>query len=176
MASLLMASEKNRSEHRFAVTSVAESLAPVLASLAVPDRPHPLTLANLTHLATDITGTLPETGRRTALELAALLHPTAAVGGAPRQVARQVIRELEPAPRGRYAAPVGWLDASGDGEFAIALRCALVSGRSVRLMAGCGIVADSDPENEAREAAVKMIPMRDALESGSATVSSTAPH
>ena len=66
--------------------------------------------------------------------------------------------------RGRYAAPVGWMDSRGDGEFAIALRCAQVNGRSVRLMAGCGIVADSDPEIEAREAQIKMIPIRDALE------------
>jgi menaquinone-specific isochorismate synthase len=75
-----------------------------------------------------------------------------------------VIRDIEPMTRGRYAAPVGWLDGNGDGEFAIALRCAQVNGRSVRLMAGCGIVADSDPETEAREAQIKMIPIRDALE------------
>ena len=97
--------------------------------------------------------------------MAARLHPTAAVGGSPTDVARQVIRELEPMKRGRYAAPVGWMDSRGDGEFAIALRCAQVNGRSVRLMAGCGIVADSDPEIEAREAQIKMIPIRDALES-----------
>ena len=75
-----------------------------------------------------------------------------------------MIAELEPAPRGRYAAPVGWVDARGDGEFAIALRCAQVTGSTVRLMAGCGIVADSDPEAEAREAQIKMVPVRDALE------------
>ena len=77
----------------------------------------------------------------------------------------RLIRELEPAPRRRYAAPVGWLDARGDGEFAIALRCAEISGRSVRLIAGGGIMADSVPEVEAREAQIKMIPVRDALES-----------
>ena len=93
------------------------------------------------------------------------MHPTAAVGGTPTDLARQVIRDLEPAPRGRYAAPVGWMDAAGDGEFAIALRCATVSGHTVRMIAGCGIVADSDPDTEAREAQVKMIPIRDALES-----------
>ena len=125
----------------------------------------PLELANLTHLSTDITGRLDDAlAMPTALDLAARLHPTAAVGGSPTGVARQVIRELEPMPRGRYAAPVGWMDSRGDGEFAIALRCAQVDGRSVRLMAGCGIVADSDPEIEAREAQIKMIPIRDALE------------
>jgi len=162
----LMDSRKDLSEHAFAVESVLSVLRGVISDLRVPAGPHPLALANLTHLATDITGTLPA-GGPTALELAALLHPTAAVGGTPTDVALQVIRELEPAARGRYAAPVGWLDAAGDGEFAIALRCATVSGRTVRMIAGCGIVADSDPDTEAREAQVKMIPIRDALEAQS---------
>ena len=86
----------------------------------------PLELANLTHLSTDIIGRLDERAP-TALDLAARLHPTAAVGGSPTAVARQVIRELEPMSRGRYAAPVGWMDSRGDGEFAIALRCAQVT-------------------------------------------------
>ena len=163
VAADLMASQKDLAEHAFAVASVAQALSGVVGELQVPDGPHPLALANLTHLATDITGTLAENGP-SALELAALLHPTAAVGGTPTPIARQVIRELEPAPRGRYAAPVGWLSASGDGEFAIALRCASVSGHTVRMIAGCGIVAGSDPDTEAREAQIKMVPIRDALE------------
>lgn len=160
----LLSSIKDLDEHRYAVASVTEVLAAVAADLQVPDQPHPLVLANLTHLATDITGTL-DTAGVTALELAARLHPTAAVGGSPTDVARRVIRELEPGPRRRYAAPVGWLDTSGDGEFAIALRCAEISGRAVRMTAGCGIVADSEPDVEAREAQIKMVPIRDALES-----------
>jgi menaquinone-specific isochorismate synthase len=163
VAATLMSSEKNLAEHALAVASVADVLAPVADQLLVPEFPHPLALANLTHLATDIVGSLGPNGP-TALELAARLHPTAAVGGTPAAAARQLIRELEPMPRGRYAGPVGWISANGDGEFAIALRCAQVSGRSLRLMAGCGIVADSDPEIEAREAQVKMIPVREALE------------
>ncbi len=163
VAADLMVSRKDLAEHAFAVESVAHVLSGVVSGLHVPGGPHPLPLANLTHLATDITGTLPVDGP-SALGLAALLHPTAAVGGTPTHTARQVIRELEPAPRGRYAAPVGWLSASGDGEFAIALRCASVSGHTVRMMAGCGIVAGSDPDTEAREAQIKMIPIRDALE------------
>jgi menaquinone-specific isochorismate synthase len=163
VAADLMLSRKDLSEHAFAVDSVAKVLRGVIPDLQVPPGPHPLPLANLTHLATDIIGSLP-LGGPSALELAAMLHPTAAVGGTPTSVARQLIRELEPAPRGRYAAPVGWLDAAGDGEFAIALRCAAVSGHSVRMIAGCGVVADSDPQTEAREAQVKMIPIRDALE------------
>src|SRR5699024_2582732 len=99
-----------------------------------------------------------------ALQLAARLHPSAAVGGTPTPVARDMISELEPAARGRYAAPAGGGVPGGDGAFAIALRCAEVDGRTVRMMAGCGIVADSDPATEAREAQVKMVPVRDALE------------
>ena len=163
VADTLMSSRKDLAEHAFAVASVVDALAGVAQELEVPPHPHPLPLSNLTHLATDLTGTLSP-GGPTALELAARLHPSAAVGGAPSVVAQALIRELEPLPRGRYAAPVGWLDAAGDGEFAIALRCAQITGRSIRLMAGCGVVADSDPETEAREAQVKMVPVRDALE------------
>ena len=163
VAAELMGSAKDIEEHEYAVRSVTDVLAEVCVELSVPAAPVPLELANLTHLSTDITGRLDQRGP-SALDLAARLHPTAAVGGSPTAAARQVIRDLEPMTRGRYAAPIGWLDSSGDGEFAIALRCAQVNGRSVRLMAGCGIVADSDPETEAREAQIKMIPIRDALE------------
>lgn len=160
----LESSLKDQREHRYAADSVAAGLGPVCRTLEVPARPTPLVLANLTHLATDIVGELVDPAP-SALELAALLHPTAAVGGFPTDAALQAIRELEPGPRGRYAGPIGWMDGTGDGEFALALRGALVSGRSVRMTAGCGIVADSDPRTEAREAQVKMIPIRDALES-----------
>ncbi|MTD14477.1 isochorismate synthase [Nakamurella sp. YIM 132087] len=163
VATELLSSAKDLAEHRFAANSVADTLRAVTAELDVPAGPRPLALANLTHLATDITGVLADPSL-SALDVASRLHPTAAVGGTPRDVARQVIRELEAGPRGRYAAPVGWIDAAGDGDFAIALRCAQVSGRTVRLFAGCGVVAGSDPEHEAREAQVKMIPVRDALE------------
>ena len=164
VAAGLLHSSKDVAEHAYAVRSVSEVLDPACDQLNVPEQPSPLELANLTHLSTDITGRLGEFAP-TALDLAARLHPTAAVGGSPTDVARQVIRELEPMSRGRYAAPVGWIDGRGDGEFAIALRCAQVNGRTVRLLAGCGIVADSDPETEAREAQIKMIPIRDAMES-----------
>ena len=162
VAERLMTSQKNLAEHAFAVASVAASLRPV-ARLDLPAGPRPLVLANLTHLATEVSGDLRPESSETALELAARLHPTAAVGGTPTAAALALIRELEPTPRGRYAGPVGWLDARGDGEFALALRCAQITGRTLRLMAGCGIVADSDPQVEAREAQVKMIPIQDAL-------------
>jgi menaquinone-specific isochorismate synthase len=92
-----------------------------------------------------------------------VLHPTAAVGGTPTDVAVRVLRELETMDRDRYAGPVGWVDARGDGEWGIALRCAQVDGRSARLFAGCGIVADSDPDAEVLETQTKFVPMRDAL-------------
>ncbi|AZI58748.1 isochorismate synthase [Nakamurella antarctica] len=167
VATGLLASSKDLAEHAYAVDSVASVLGAVSADLQVPGAPRALPLANLTHLATDITGTLPAESdgpSTSALALAAALHPSAAVGGFPKDVARGLIRELEPMERGRYAAPVGWMNAAGEGEFAIALRCAEISGNTVRMMAGCGIMADSDPEKEAREAQIKMIPVRDALE------------
>lgn len=165
VAADLLTSAKDLVEHGFAVRSVVDALGPVTDSLTMPDAPDVLELANLTHLATDIAGTLADTAEMpSALALAALLHPTAAVGGTPTDVAQAMIAELERAPRGRYAAPIGWIDARGDGEFAIALRCALVDGHTVTMVAGCGIVADSDPGSEAREAQIKMLPIRDALE------------
>jgi menaquinone-specific isochorismate synthase len=93
-----------------------------------------------------------------------VVHPTAAVGGTPTKEACALIAELEGMDRGRYAGPVGWLDADGGGELGIALRCAQLDGRVARLFAGCGIVADSDPDSEVREAAAKLVPVRDALE------------
>jgi menaquinone-specific isochorismate synthase len=97
------------------------------------------------------------------LRLAAAAHPTAAVGGTPREAAVALIAELEGMDRGRYAGPVGWMNADGDGELGIALRCAQLAGPVARLFAGCGVVADSDPDTEVREAAAKFLPVREAL-------------
>ena len=99
-----------------------------------------------------------------SLALVAAVHPTAAVGGTPTDVAVEVIRELESMDRERYAGPVGWVDADGNGEWAIALRCAQLDGNRARLFAGCGIVAESDPAAELAEAQTKFRPMQDALE------------
>ena len=98
-----------------------------------------------------------------SLQLAEALHPSAAVGGTPTPVAIALIAELEGMDRGRYAGPVGWMDADGNGELGIALRCAQLDGPVARLFAGCGVVADSDPDTEVREAAAKLLPVRDAL-------------
>ena len=126
-----------------------------------------LELANVQHLATDVTGRLADDA--SLLSLAASLHPTAAVCGTPTERALTVICELEGMSRDRYAGPVGWFDARGDGEFGIALRCGLVDSQAhtIRAFAGCGIVAGSDPEHELAESRAKFIPMRGALETRS---------
>lgn len=163
LAATLLASAKNREEHRYAVESLAATIAPFCSSLHVPGEPAVLRLRNVSHLATDVHGRL--TDDVSLLTLTGAVHPTAAVGGTPREAAVALIAELEGMDRGRYAGPVGWIDSTGDGEFGIALRCAQVTGDTVRLFAGCGIVADSDPDNEVVEAGAKFVPMRDALES-----------
>lgn len=160
-------SAKNLSEHGFAVLSLADTLRPFCTTLDVPTQPRVLQLPNVTHLASDVTGRLDPaeaTGPGALLRLIHAVHPTAAVGGTPTPDAVAVIAELEAMDRGRYSGPVGWIDADGDGELGIALRCAQVEGSRVRLFAGCGIVVDSDPDAEVREAAAKMLPIRDALE------------
>ncbi|MET3961369.1 menaquinone-specific isochorismate synthase [Marmoricola sp. OAE513] len=163
LAATLARSSKDLEEHEYAVRSVADALAPHCTSMNVPESPFVLHLPNVMHLATDVAGVVPDTDSSTVLELAAALHPSAAVGGTPTAVAVTLISEIEGMDRGRYAGPVGWMDASGDGEFGIALRSAEYDGNQVRLFAGCGIVAESDPESELAEAGAKFVPVRDAL-------------
>ncbi len=163
LAGQLARSSKDLEEHEYAVRSVAESLAPHCSSMNVPEVPFVLHLPNVMHLATDVAGVVHDSDGATVLELAAALHPSAAVGGTPTKVAVEMIAEIEGMDRGRYAGPVGWMDSDGDGEFGIALRSAEIHGNQVRLFAGCGIVADSDPEAELAEAQAKFLPVRDAL-------------
>jgi menaquinone-specific isochorismate synthase len=163
LAGQLARSSKDLEEHEYAVRSVAESLAPYCSSMNVPEVPFVLHLPNVMHLATDVAGVVHDSDGATVLELAAALHPSAAVGGTPTKVAVEMIAEIEGMDRGRYAGPVGWMDTAGDGEFGIALRSAEIDGNQVRLFAGCGIVADSDPEAELAEAQAKFLPVRDAL-------------
>lgn len=163
LASALLASAKDHQEHEYAVRSVAAALAAHCTDLVVPDEPSLLPLANVQHLATDISGELADGSP--VLALAASLHPTAAVCGTPTERALEVIRELEGMARGRYAGPVGWFDSRGDGELGIALRCGTVVGSSARLFAGCGLVAGSDPVAELAESQAKFLAMREALES-----------
>jgi len=162
----LLGSAKDRHEHRLAVQSLVESLRPLCASLTAPDEPVPLVLPNVTHLSSDVVGTLPAEEPASLLELVAAVHPTAAVGGTPREVAVPMIAALEGMDRGRYTGPVGWVDAGGDGELGIALRCAQLDGPVARLFAGCGIVADSDPDTEVREAAAKLLAVREVMDPG----------
>jgi menaquinone-specific isochorismate synthase len=161
LGAALLASAKDRSEHRLAVEPLAESLGRLAELEDVPDAPAVLQLRNVAHLATELTGRVRED--TSALLLAGVLHPTPAVAGTPLPQALRLIAEMEDSERGRYAGPVGWVDARGDGEFCLALRCAAVQGRSVRLFAGCGIVADSDPDAEVAEWRAKLRPVLDAL-------------
>ena len=164
LAAELARSQKDISEHEFAVASVAEALAPYCQAMNVPEAPSVLKLPNVMHLATDITGSVgPDTG---ALALAAALHPSAAVCGTPTHLALDIISELESLDRGRYAGPVGWTDMYGDGEWAIALRGGQVrpdTPQEIQLFAGAGIVADSDPSVELAETGAKLVPMLQAL-------------
>ncbi len=164
LAATLARSSKDLEEHEYAVRSVADALEPHCSSMNVPEAPFVLHLPNVMHLATDVAGVVHDAETVSSLALAAALHPSAAVGGTPTAVATELIAEIEGMPRGRYAGPVGWMDAAGDGEWGIALRSAEVSGSTVRLFAGCGIVADSDPASELAEAHAKFVPVRDALE------------
>ncbi|MDM8085526.1 isochorismate synthase [Cellulomonas cellasea] len=163
-AATLAHSSKDLEEHEYAVSSVAEALAPFCTSTNVPDVPFVLHLPNVLHLASDVTGVLA--ANPSSLALAAALHPTAAVCGTPTTAAAQLINRIEGMERDRYAGPVGWLGADGDGEWGIALRSAHVDQqdpRRVRLFAGCGIVAASEPAAELAESEAKLVPMRDAL-------------
>jgi menaquinone-specific isochorismate synthase len=164
----LATSAKDLAEHQYAVRSLVDALSPHASALAAAEQPFTLALPNVWHLATDVEATTaPETS---ALDLLGVLHPTAAVAGTPTAAALAAIRRIEPFDRGRYAGPVGWVDANGDGEWAIALRgaqfdlaAADADGIPFRAHAGAGIVAGSDPEAEMLETRVKFRPIVDAL-------------
>ncbi|WBL20500.1 isochorismate synthase [Citricoccus sp. NR2] len=170
VAEQLVNHPKQRQEHRYAVDSLVERLQPYTRSLHAQDTPFVLRLPNVWHLATDVSAELNDDDGApvSVVTLAEAVHPTAAVGGTPRDQAVDEIHRLENEKhgmdRGRYAGPVGWMDARGDGEFGIALRGGqLESPHTIRLYAGCGIVAGSDPEAELAETKAKMRPMLSAL-------------
>lgn len=162
LVSELRASPKERDEHRLVVEDVEARLGAVCAEVFVKG-PEPIGLSSVTHLATTVTGRLEGAAPPSALELAGVLHPTPAVGGEPREAALRAIAELEGFDRGFYAGPVGWVDRRGDGDWAVALRCAALDGRRAVLSAGAGIVAGSDPEAEWTETQAKLEPMMRAL-------------
>lgn len=157
LARELLASPKEREEHALVVEDVARRLAPFCASLDVPEQPTVSSFRNVSHLGTRIHGRLHERpGPASALALAAALHPTPAVAGTPTDDALAFIAEVEKFDRGRYAGPVGWVDARGDGEWAVGIRAAELDGSRARLFAGVGIVAGSDPQAELVETQLKL--------------------
>jgi menaquinone-specific isochorismate synthase len=151
----LLASAKDRREHAYVIDALHRELATVCDDLDVPDKPSVLELRNVSHLATHITGVLTAPAP-TALDLVARVHPTPAVGGTPTAAATAYIAEVEGFDRGRYAGPVGWMDANGDGTWAIGLRSADVDGERASMYAGVGLVTGSDPVSELAETQLKL--------------------
>jgi len=152
----LLASGKDRGEHQVVIDVLQAALTPVCRELDVPQQPSVMALRNVSHLATLITGRLDPATPETALELVARVHPTPAVGGDPTDVALRYQRAVEGFDRGRYAGPVGWVDARGDGAWAIGIRCAELNGPHARIYAGVGVVAGSDPADELTETQLKL--------------------
>lgn len=160
-ASTLAASAKDREEHAYATSSVIAALSPHCRSIVGASTPFTLRLSNVWHLASDIEGVLGSTS--TIFDLLDSLHPTAAVAGVPTDRALATIADIEAIPRGHYAGPIGWVDGSGDGEWAIALRCAQWNDSQIVAHAGAGIIVGSDPESEFAETELKFRPIREAL-------------
>lgn len=160
LGAALQRNPKDRLEHAVVVDVVRETLLETCADLTVT-APTVLKIANIQHLKTVLTGHLRE--RLSVLELAGRLHPTPAVGGFPRDRALRWLHEHEGLDRGWYAGPVGWIDRQGEGEFAVAIRSGLIWGDEARVFAGCGIVAESDPDHEYAESWLKLRPMMAAL-------------
>jgi isochorismate synthase len=157
----LLHSAKDRIEHEIVVRALREGLAPLTDDVRAPNQPGLLRLPNIQHLATEV-----RASARAGTDVLALverLHPTPAVCGWPTADARRVIAEHERFDRGWYAGPVGWVDAAGDGEFAVALRSALVRGARAWLFAGAGIMGDSQPGDELAEIGLKFRPLTGAL-------------
>ncbi len=157
----LFDSPKNRSEHKFAIDSLVSSLEQFTDQIEVDDKPFSIALPNLWHLASDVRALLNSDA--SSLQVVNALHPSAAVAGTPRDKALEVIEAIENLDRGRYAGPVGWLGADGDGVWAIALRGAQLENNVLTAFAGCGIVAESDAQAELAEAVLKFKPIVDAL-------------
>lgn len=156
LARALRESKKEQAEHEVVRRAIASALAPACEHLDAPESPGLLQLDGIQHLHTRIEGHLRAGPGSDLLELAGRLHPTPAVGGAPREAARAFLAEHEQLDRGWYAGGVGWLAPSGDGELAVALRCALLRGRRATLYAGAGIVEGSDPDAELAETRLKL--------------------
>jgi len=157
----LLGSQKDRHEHNLVVESIANSLRPLCTNLDIPQMPQICRLREMLHLYTPISGVIQH--GTNILDLVAKLHPTPAVGGINSHDALRFIRENECMDRGWYAGPIGWLNGVGEGEFAVALRSALIRGKSASVFAGCGLVVSSNPDNEFEETRLKMRTMLSAL-------------
>ncbi|HEV7523872.1 MAG TPA: isochorismate synthase [Acidimicrobiia bacterium] len=157
----LVRSAKDAHEHRLVVDAVVRTLRTMCTDVCAAG-PSPLELADVSHLATTVTASAPDSSVSIA-DIVAALHPTPAVAGTPRQVALDAISALETVPRGRYAGPCGWIDRNGDGEFVVALRGGAIAGNHAVIHAGAGIVTGSDPDAEWAETQQKLTPMLQAL-------------
>ena len=154
LAQQLLSSRKDRGEQAVVVRRIVKTLSKLSVWVEAAEEPEIIKVANIQHLGTPVYAQLAQP--RTAIELAGLLHPTPAVGGEPWKKASKVMAEVEQMDRGWYAGPVGWMDGSGDGEFCVALRSALIRDREAHLFAGVGVVADSDPAAELAETEIKL--------------------
>jgi isochorismate synthase len=154
LAQKLLSSSKDRGEQGLVVAGIVKALSRLSVWVEAAEDPEIVKVANIQHLATPVVAQLAQP--RTAIELAGILHPTPAVGGEPWKKASRVMDEVEGLDRGWYAGPVGWMDGSGDGEFCVALRSALLRDREAHLFAGVGVVADSDPAAELAETEMKL--------------------
>ncbi|UFT98183.1 isochorismate synthase [Radiobacillus kanasensis] len=157
----LLADEKNREEHDFVVQMIRNAVEVCCEDVQVPSEPVLYPLRNLQHLYTPVQAILKE--EYSILDVVQRLHPTPALGGVPREKSMTFIREHERLDRGWYGAPIGWMDSYQNGEFAVAIRSALIQGKSASLFAGCGVVKDSDPEAEYQETNIKFTPMLSVL-------------
>ena len=157
----LMGSEKDQTEHALVAAAIVEALEPYVSDVALPATPELVCHPDVQHLRTGITGVLRDPA--TIFDLVATLHPTPAVGGLPREQAMHWLNNNEPLDRGWYAGPIGWINASGDGEFVVAIRSVLMAPTTAAAFAGCGLIADSVPEDEWEESQIKLQTVRQGL-------------
>ncbi|WP_338151915.1 isochorismate synthase [Mesobacillus campisalis] len=161
LGKVLLEDQKNLIEHQYVVEMIKEAMQETCDRVVLPDGPKLMKMKYIQHLYTPVTG--ENRAGTSILDLVDRLHPTPALGGLPKEKAVEKIREIEILDRGLYASPIGWLDHLGNGEFAVAIRSALIQASEASLFAGCGIVADSDAESEYTETSIKFRPMLAAL-------------
>jgi menaquinone-specific isochorismate synthase len=161
LGELLLSDQKNLNEHKFVVDMIKSAMDEFCSEITIPKEPQLMKMRYIQHLFTPVSGiSKPDSS---LLKVVEHLHPTPALGGMPKNEAIEKIREVEELDRGYYAAPIGWLDQNGNGEFAVAIRSGLIQGNEASLFAGCGIVENSDAEDEFLETRIKFRPMLNAL-------------